>query len=86
MTEFFVNGEQVENEEEFVRAVNAAQEIMIEQEKIIAETHGVSANTASAIFYLRTRSRWTLDKERELIDRDHAGNPISLGVVLSGEF
>jgi hypothetical protein len=86
MTEFFIDGEKVENKEAFVRALNVAQEVMVEQEKNIAETFEVSPDTASAIFYLRTRSRWTWDKERELIDRDHAGDPISLGAVLSGEF
>lgn len=86
MTEFFINDEKYESREAFISALNAAQEIMIEQEKQIKEHFDVSDDTASAIFYLRTRSRWTQAKENELIERDHAGHPISLGKVLSGEF
>lgn len=86
MTEFFINGTKIENEEEFLEMLDKSQEYMIEQEKNIAETFQVSPDTASAIFYLRTRSRWTEAKEMELVNRDHEGNPISLGVVLSGEF
>jgi hypothetical protein len=86
MTEFFINGTQVENEEEFIDMLNKSQEHMVEMEKNIADTFEVSADTASAILYFRGRSRWTWEKEKELIDRDRAGDPISLGVVLSGEF
>lgn len=85
MTELWFNGKQV-SEEEFNQMLNDSQEFMVEEEKKIKKEFGVSENTASAILYLRSRSRWTPEKETELIKRDHAGNPISLGAVLSGEF
>jgi hypothetical protein len=86
MTEFFVNGEQVEDEEAFNKALDEAQEYMVKAEKLIQDQFDVSGETASAIFYLRGRSRWTPEKEIELIERDHSGYPIPLGQVLSGEF
>lgn len=85
MTEFVFNGVPM-TEEEFHQALDESQDFMIAEEEKISEEYGVSGNTASAILYLRGRSRWTLEKENELIARDKAGNPISLGVVLSGEF
>lgn len=83
--ELYFNGQQV-TEQELFDALDESQEFMISEEKKIADMYGVSDDTASAIFYLRTRSRWTSEKENELVDRDKRGNPISLGVVLSGEF
>lgn len=85
MTELYFNGKLV-SEEEFEQMLNDSQEYMIEREQEIKEKFGVSENTASAILYLRSRSRWTPEKEAELIERDKAGNPISLGAVLAGEF
>jgi hypothetical protein len=85
MTEFVFNGVELD-EEAFLGALAEAQEYMRDAEKQIRLDYGVSRNTASAIFYLRGRSRWTLKKEHELVDRDRAGDPIPLGKVLSGEF
>lgn len=85
MTELWFNGKLV-TEKEFERLLNESQQYMIDSETKIREKFGVSPNTASAIFYLRTRSRWSEEKEAELIARDKAGDPISLGAVLSGEF
>ena len=85
MTELYFNGKRV-SEEEFEQMLNDSHEYMVEREKEIKKKFGVSENTASAILYLRSRSRWTLEKEAELIKRDKAGNPISLGAVLAGEF
>lgn len=85
MTEFVFNGVSM-TEEEFNQALNDSQDFMIKEEKRIQEEYGVTENTASAILYLRGRSRWTLKKENKLITRDKAGNPIPLGKVLSGEF
>ena len=62
------------------------QDAMIRDQRDIEKEFSVSASTASAIQYLRTRSRWTQGKEDELITRDHDNNPIDLGEVLSGEF
>ena len=85
MTEFFFNGVEM-NEEEMYSALDEAQEKMIKAETAVVEKYGVTINTAAAILYLRDRSRWTEEKEQELVDRDKAGNPISLGKVLAGEF
>lgn len=85
MTQFVFNGVELD-EEAFNGALAEAQEFMIAMEDEIRLQYGISRNTAAAIFYLRGRSRWTLEKEQELVDRDRAGNPISLGNVLSGEF
>lgn len=85
MAELWVDGQLV-SEEEFERMLNDSQEYMVYRENEIKKKYGVSENTASAILYLRSRSRWTLEKETELIERDKAGKPISLGLVLSGEF
>lgn len=85
MTEFSFNGVEMD-QESFMEALDLAQESMMESESAIRQQYGVSDQTASAIFYLRGRSRWSEEKEQELVDRDRAGNPISLGAVLSGEF
>jgi hypothetical protein len=85
VTTFSFNGVEM-TEEEFRKALDESQEYMRGEERRIQEEYGVTLNTASAIMYLRGRSRWTLEKELELIERDHAKNPISLGTVLSGEF
>ena len=85
MTEFYWNGMKV-TEEEMNQLANAQQEYMIENINAIRDVLEVSEDTASAIHYLRTRSRWTEEKEQELIDRDRVGNPIPLHDVLSGEF
>lgn len=85
MTEFSFNGVEMD-QESFMEALDLAQESMMESESAIRQQYGVSGQTASAIFYLRGRSRWSEEKEKELVDRDRAGNPISLGAVLSGEF
>lgn len=84
--EFYFNGEKLENEEALIEALKESQECMIENERKIAEEFGVTNQTAAAISYLRTRSRWTQEKEDQLIVRDRLGMPISLGTVLSGDF
>lgn len=86
MTELYLNGEHFDDEESFLAALNESQDRVIDQENKIKEEYDVSSNTASAIFYLRSRSRWTLEKENELVERDHANNPIPLGAVLAGKF
>jgi hypothetical protein len=83
--ELYFNGERV-SEPELYSALDEVQEYMIDEEQKVAEKFGVSTSTASAIVYLRTRSRWTSEKEKELVDRDKAGNPFELGLVLSGVF
>lgn len=85
MTRFFFNGVEVDYEE-MMEMLHESQDFLVEEEKRIQQEHDVSLNTAAAILYLRGRSRWTREKEKELIHRDHGGNPIHLGKVLSGEF
>jgi hypothetical protein len=82
MTEFFFKV----SEKEMHRRLKESQEMMLQAEREIVRRFGVSDNTASAVVYLRTRSRWSVEKELELIEKDRAGNPIALGTVLSGEF
>jgi hypothetical protein len=74
------------NMDDLNKVMDKWQDAMIEDQYQIQSKLGVSASTASAIQYLRSRSRWTEEKEQELIDRDKAGNPIDLGIVLRGEF
>lgn len=71
---------------EFQAAMDEWQDAVLDEHKKIELEYGVSAPTANAIYYLRSRSRWTEEKEQELIDRDHWGNPIPLNMVLTGEF
>jgi hypothetical protein len=85
MTEFFFNGVQM-SEDELNKALDESQERMIGEIRKIELEFGVSNSTACAIFYLRGRSRWTEEKEKELVTRDKIGFPISLGAVLSGDF
>jgi hypothetical protein len=85
MTQFVFNGVEM-NEDQFMDALNASQEIMMREQEEIREEYNVSNETASAIMYLRGRSRWTSAKETELVNRDHAGNPIPMNLVLQGEF
>jgi DNA-directed RNA polymerase subunit F len=74
----FGDTEIVTDEEGAQKIMDEWQDAMIEEQHDIEKRMGVDANTASAIQYLRTRSRWTQEKETELVDRYHAGNPIPL--------
>ena len=84
--EFFVNGIRMQDEREFTDALDTMHETLTMDQAALQENLGVSEETASAIQYLRSRSRWTPEKELELIVRDKEGDPIPLGYVLSGEF
>ena len=42
----------------------------------IAAEHGISEHAAACIWYLRTRSRWSLEGEEELVRMDKAGEPM----------
>lgn len=84
--EIYFNNTRLNSVSELNSVMDAWQDSMVEEERRIIDELEVSPNTASAILYLRSRSRWTVAKEQELISRDRAGNPIPLGDVLSGEF
>lgn len=75
-----------ESEDELNQLMDAWQEDMMKEQVSIKDQFGVSLGTASAIQYLRTRSRYTPEKELLLITRDREGNPIPLMDVLSGRF
>ena len=73
-----------EKMEQFQKAMDQLQDSMIEEEKRIAEEFSISKKAASAILYLRSRSRWTQEKEDHLIRLDKNGE--ELPNVLAGDF
>lgn len=85
MPEFFFNGKRV-TEDEMNRLIEASAGAIMREEAEVMREFNVTQYTAAGIVYLRGRSRWTQEKENELINRDHAGNPIPLNSVLSGDF
>lgn len=85
-TEYYFNGVKL-TEDQWMRMQVGHEQAMIQQEDIIMGQYaGISRDTAAAIQYLRSRHRWTWEKEKELADRDLAGDPIPLSDVLSGEY
>lgn len=72
--------------DKFQEVMNSWQDEMVKYENSLAKELGISTMTASAIVYLRGRSRWTQEKEDHLIQLDKAGTPMDIGLVLSGEF
>ena len=60
------------------------QESMVTEQEEIAKELGVSYLCAAYIQYFRTRSRWTREKEQQLIDWDKTGKP--LPNVCAGDF
>jgi hypothetical protein len=84
--EIYVNGIKMRDVDEFTEVMNEISHELVNYTQEIAEEFGVSLDTAGAVVYLRSRSRWTVEKEEELIQRDKAGNPIPLTTVLSGGF
>jgi len=84
-TQFLFNGVSM-REDDFMDAINASQEAMILEEQTIVKHYNVDHETANNIMYIRGRSRWTVAKELELVERYHAGNPVSHYEVYSGEF
>lgn len=82
---FELSGDATQEEKDaFNKAMNTQQDAMSKDEKNIASTLNVSLHTAGLIQYLRTRSRWTQEKEDELVRLDQAGE--TLPNVLAGEF
>jgi len=60
------------------------QEAMILETKELSAELGISWSCANKIQYFRTRSRWTQEKEDELIFLDKTGMP--LPCVFDGDF
>lgn len=85
MNEFNFNGVEV-NEEQFIALCESAESAINWELEEIHDRYGVSDETANAIVYLRGRSRWTIEKEQELVQRDLTGNAIPMNQVLSGDF
>lgn len=73
-----------EDDKEFAHVMHTLQEEQQSYEFGISNEYSVSGETASAIAYLRSRSRWTEEKEQHLVELDHAGK--KLPDVYSGEF
>lgn len=73
-----------EEKDAFNKAMDAQQEAMFDDQKNISNMLKVSLHTAGLIQYLRSRSRWTQEKEDELVRLDQAGE--ELPNVLAGEF
>lgn len=53
--------------------MNAQQDMWIQEIQEIAEQYNISDGWASDIWYLRTRSRWTQEKESEMIKQAQNG-------------
>lgn len=73
-----------ETDQEFARIMELIDEAARDEEGAIRERLGVSAEAAAKIAYLRTRSRWTQEKEDQLIKLDKAGQ--RLPHVYDGDF
>jgi len=73
-----------EEMEEINDTLEAWSENLAYEENTIVLKYGVTQECAEKIVYLRSRSRWTLKKELQLIKWDKAGT--SLPDVYSGEF
>ncbi len=69
---------------DFNKAMDALQDQTIAHIRDEAKKLEINESDMSLIFYLRTRSRWTQEKEDYLIELSKAGKP--LPNVLAGEF
>lgn len=84
-TKFIFNGKEV-TEDEWRALEEGYQQAMLNEENTVKDQYQVNDETAASIVYLRSRSRWSPEKEAELVDRYREGRPIPLADVLSGEF
>lgn len=82
---FIFNGKEV-TEEEWRALEEGYQQAMLNEESTVKDQYQVNDETAASIVYLRSRSRWSPEKEAELVQRYRQGSPISLADVLTGEF
>lgn len=65
--------------EAFQEVMNAWQDEMILEMQRLSQELNISNECAMHVQYLRSRSRWTAEKERELISLYAQGNPPKLG-------
>jgi hypothetical protein len=70
--------------EKFQDVMDVWVEAEVEYEEKVMKDLGISHKAASAICYLRTRSRWTQEKEDYLVKLDKEGK--ELPNVLAGDF
>ena len=61
--------------EEFNKLMDLLRDETTKDIQTLAEKLNVSENCASAVFYLRSRSRWTQELEDELIRLHKSGTP-----------
>ncbi|MCK9234740.1 MAG: hypothetical protein M0P09_00330 [Acholeplasmataceae bacterium] len=59
-------------------ALDAEQEVFFEAVEKLAKEFGISSLQATKVNYLRTRSRWTPELEKELIERLKEGEDINI--------
>ena len=64
------------NEEEMQKAMDEYAEVTNQYIDEVAAEKKVSFQCANLIVYLRSRARWTQEKEDELVAIDHAGDPL----------
>lgn len=85
-TKLIFNGKEV-TPEQWEALQEGHQQAMLNAEADIKQQWQLEDDSvAASILYLRSRSRWTWEKEAELVQRSRDGNPIPLSDVLSGEF
>jgi hypothetical protein len=70
--------------EAFTEVMDMWQDAMDNERNSLVKELGVSTQCAGYVQYLRTRSRWTQEKEDQLIELDKKGQ--ELPNVLSGAF
>ncbi len=81
MSEVFrieLTGEDLKNKEtmaEFQKVMDELHDANVKYVEELAQELNISVACANDVYYLRSRSRWTPDKETELIRLHREGNP-----------
>lgn len=75
MTEIFLTGKFGESEETSIKKTAISKNQVDHAVEVVMSAHEVSEDCAVDILYLRTRNRWTVDLEKELINLHKAGTP-----------
>lgn len=73
-----LNPEEMTNRDwdKFQNAMDDLNDMWDQEIRDIAKDFGVSTDCAQSIWYLRTRSRWSQEKEDYLIELDKKGEPM----------